>query len=343
MGESFSFGAWVRRRRKALDFTQDALAHRVGCALSMIRKIEADERKPSRQIAELLATQLQIPPAERAAFLQAARGERASDQLPQSAPADLAIHTPDDLSSDVLPPRLTSFIGRERELADVTTRLRQSDVRLLTLTGPGGIGKTRLALQVAAELRDDFADGVHFVNLAPISDPELVATTIAQTLGVRETDRPLRDSLRDYLCEKQLLLLLDNFEQVVNAAPLLGELLAAAPTLKALIASREPLHLSGEHEYAVPPLSLPDPQALPPLEHLVEYAAVQPFLARAQAVKAGFVVTDTNAPAIAAICHRLDGLPLAIELAAVRVKLLPPQALLVRLDQRLQLLTGGAR
>jgi predicted ATPase/DNA-binding CsgD family transcriptional regulator len=196
---------------------------------------------------------------------------------------------------------------------------------------------------VAADLGNDFPDGVHFVNLAPMSDPDLVAATIAQTLGVRETDRPLRDSLRDYLREKQPLLLLDNFEQVVNAAPLLGELLAAAPTLKALVTSREPLHLSGEHEYAVPPLSVPDPQALPPLDHLAEYAAVQLFLARAKAVKADFVVTNDSAPAVAAICQRLDGLPLALELAAARIKLLPPQALLARLDQRLKLLTGGAR
>jgi predicted ATPase/class 3 adenylate cyclase len=243
-----------------------------------------------------------------------------------------------------LPIQPTALIGREQAIVTICAMVRRTDVRHVTLTGPGGTGKTRLGLQVAAELLADFEDGVYFVNLAPLSNPDLVVATIAQALDVQERGgQPLIERLNEYLHGKHLLLVLDNFEQVVEAAPLVGALLAAAPHLKALVTSREPLHLTGEHEYAVPPLLLPDPHHLPPLDRLAEYEAVQLFLARAQAVKADFVITNESAPAIAVICQRLDGLPLAIELAAARVKLLPTQALLARLDQTLKLLTGGAR
>ena len=217
-------------------------------------------------------------------------------------------------------------------------------MRLLTLTGPGGTGKTRLGLQVAAELSDRFADGVFFVNLAPISDPELVVPAIAETLGIREgAGRSLLERLKEELRQKQMLLLLDNFEQVVSAAVQVVDLLAACPQLKVLVTSREVLHVRAEHEFPVPPLSLPDLKHLPDLAALSHYAAVALFIQRAQAVKPDFQLTNANARAIAEICVRLDGLPLAIELAAARIKLLPPQALLARLGQRLAVLTSGSR
>jgi predicted ATPase/DNA-binding CsgD family transcriptional regulator len=243
-----------------------------------------------------------------------------------------------------LPVQLTSFIGREKEMALVAQLLRRDDVRLLTLTGPGGIGKTRLGLQVAAELTDQFADGVVFVNLASVGDPALVVPTIAQTLGVQESaTRPLLDILQAMLQEKLLLLVLDNFEQVVGAAVEVAALLARCPRLTVLVTSRAALHLSGEHRFPVPPLVLPNPRRLPDLVALSQYEAVALFIARAQAARPEFQVSNATAPAVAEICVRLDGLPLAIELAAARITLLPPQALLARLGQRFTLLTSGTQ
>jgi predicted ATPase/class 3 adenylate cyclase len=575
MDRTNSFGYWLRRRRRALDLTQEELARQVGCALETIKKIETDARRPSREMAERLADVLRVAPDERTAFVKAARAELTTDQLgiaaqPLDAPAAavptgtvtflftdiagstqlweqhpaamptilarhdailrqqieahggyvfktigdafcaaftsaqdalaaaldaqralqaepwsntqsaiynlqsaidlhvrMALHTgvaeardgdyfgpplnrvarllaaghggqvllshaTTELLRDQLPPEVelrdlglrrlkdltrpeqvcqviasglpsdfpplrtldahlhnlpaqtTAFIGREREIEGVCELLRRSDVRLVTLTGPGGAGKTRLSLQAAELLataevprplprRQErgsggeglFPNGVWFVALAPISDPGLVASTIAQAFGVREAGgRPILDSLKDNLREKQIVLLLDNFEQVVDAAPLVAELLAVAPGLKVLVTSRAPLHLSGEREFAVPPLALPPQEprtknqepglaqdtvldsrfsVLSSVEELTQYEAVRLFIERAQAVKADFAVTNANARAVAEICHRLDGLPLAIELAAKRVKLLSPQALLAQLEHRLHVLTGGAR
>src|SRR6266480_1464283 len=243
-----------------------------------------------------------------------------------------------------LPVQPTRLIGREREVAAVQQLLQREDVRLLTLTGPGGSGKTRLGLHVAAELSDHFTGGISFVNLAPISDAELVVPTIAQTLGVKESPtRSMVEQLQTFLQEKLLLLLLDNFEQVVSAAPRLSDLLACCPRLKLLVTSRTVLHLAAEHEFAVPPLSLPDLNSLPDPVTLSQYEAVALFIARAQALKPDFQVSNASAPAVVEICTRLDGLPLAIELAAARIKLLPPPALLARLGQRLTVLTSGGR
>jgi predicted ATPase/class 3 adenylate cyclase/DNA-binding CsgD family transcriptional regulator len=243
-----------------------------------------------------------------------------------------------------LPIQPTPLVGREKEVGDICKRLRSSEVRLLTLTGPGGTGKTRVGLQVAAELLEEYEDGTFFVSLAAITDPMLVAATVAGTLGVREAGRePLIESLKEYLREKHMLLVLDNFEQVLEAAPMVTELLSAAPHLTIVATSRIPLRLYGEHEFAVPPLSLPEPKHPQPVERLTQYEAVRLFIERAKAVKADFSVTNENALAVAEICAHLDGLPLAIELAAARIKLLSPQAMLARLGNRLKFLTGGAR
>jgi non-specific serine/threonine protein kinase len=243
-----------------------------------------------------------------------------------------------------LPVPLTPFIGRKSEMAAVERVLRREGVRLLTLTGPGGTGKSRLALKVADNLRAEFPDGVFFIALEPITDSNLVTSVIAQTLGVKEYgDVSLTEALKKYLRNKRMLLILDNFEHVTPAAPLASSLLMAAPDVVLLVTSRSALHLSGEHEFQVPPLRLPDLESLPPVPALLDCSAVALFAQRAMAAKSDFLVTERNARAIAEICTRLDGLPLAIELAAARIKLLPPQAMLVRLESPFKLLTGGAR
>jgi predicted ATPase/class 3 adenylate cyclase len=249
-----------------------------------------------------------------------------------------------DVYRNNLPPQPTSLIGREKEVSEVCERLSRPEVRLLTLTGAGGTGKTRLALQAAAELTQEFDEGVFFVSLAAIRDPELVVGAMAGTLGVKEAGgQPLLESLEDYLREKHILLVVDNFEHLLEAAPMVTELLSAAPNLKVLATSRIPLRLYGEHEYSVPPLALPDLERSPSVESLTHYEAVRLFVERAQAAKADFSMTNESTPAVVEICYRLDGLPLAIELAAARIKVLSPQKMLARLGNPLQLLTGGAR
>ena len=250
-------------------------------------------------------------------------------------------------STDVsvaFPRPLTSLVGREREAGTVAGLVRRDDVCLVTLTGPGGVGKTRLALQVAADAADAFPDGVAFVALAQISDPSLVAGVVAQALGVREDgDTPPGQRLALPLRGKRVLLVLDNFEQVVEAAPLVADLLAACPDLTVLVTSRVRLRLSGEREHVVPPLGLTSLDDAPSVENAAQSGAVRLFIERAQAAREDFALTVDNAAVVTAICRRLDGLPLAIELAAARAKVLPPAALLARLETRLPLLTAGGR
>jgi non-specific serine/threonine protein kinase len=243
-----------------------------------------------------------------------------------------------------LPSQLTTFVGRQRERRLVEERLLQDSTRLLTLTGTGGVGKTRLALEVAGGLTDRFEHGVHFVALGPISDPAQVGWRIAQVLDVREVaGRPILDTIREYLRDRHLLLVVDNFEHLLEACPVLVDLLAACPRLKVLVTSRAPLHLHGEKEYLVPPLALPARDQAPSLPALAEVPAVALFLERAGDARPDFRLTEQDAWAVAETCRRLDGLPLAIELAAARIKLMPPPAMLARLERRLALLTGGPR
>ena len=247
-----------------------------------------------------------------------------------------------DVSSGGLPRPLTSFIGRERELAQARRLLAAS--YLVTLTGPGGSGKTRLCIALAAEVAGDYPDGVYFVPLAPVRDPGLVPSTIAQSLGLQDArDRPLMDHLVSQLNERQVLLVLDNFEHLLAGAPAVARLLRETSALRILVSSRSSLRISGEQECPVPPLAVPDPGSSPTPEALAGCESVRLFAERAAAVLPDFAVDERNAPAIAQIARRLDGLPLALELAAARVKLLPPEAILARLEHSLRLLTGGGR
>ena len=332
-----TFGQWLKQRRKALDITQEELAQCVGCAVVTIYKIEADDRRPSKQIAGLLAQHLAIPPPDRDAFVTFARTgpQAAASAMPWGTP----FHPPNNLPS---PP--TPLIGRVNDIAAVGKRLLRDDTQLLTLVGPPGIGKSRLGLAVAFAVLDAFPDGVFLILLAPLHDPDDMPTAIVQALGLQEADpiSPL-ERLKHHLTDKQLLLVLDNFEQILAAAPYIADLLAVCPFIKCLITSRAPLRIRRERQYPVPALTLPDLSHLPEAEDLHQIAAVELFVERARAVQPDFAITSENVQPVAVLCRRLGGVPLAIELISARVKLLPPAHLLARLHGHLMLYSDGLR
>jgi predicted ATPase/transcriptional regulator with XRE-family HTH domain len=379
--DSNSFGELVRQYRRALGLTQEALAERAGVSPRGVRALEAGERRaPQRETVRLLADALELGEDERLEFEATARmpdssdpdafaeqrvktakddisdlsappAERASERghietvLERKPVAELPAAEQDrQLPPNNLPEEPARFIGREREIGHLAELLRDPYIRLVTLTGPGGTGKTRLALELATTILHDFKDGVFFVNLAPLADPALVSSAVAEALEIKEeSGKDLEDSLAGALREKHLLLVLDNFEHLLAGTAVVARLLEDCRAVHVLATSRTPLNLRREHMHAVPPLAVPDPTNLPGLGVLTQYEAVALFIERARAASDSFGLTTENAPAVAAICVRLDGLPLAIELAAARIKLFPPRALLQRLSSRLDLLTGGAK
>ncbi len=330
-----AFGHLLKRLRTAGDLTQEELAERASVSVRSISDLErGPAHLPRRDTVQLLADGLRLRGAERERFIALARGR--SIPAAEVAPAG----TP---SRRTLPYPPTPIVGRLKETAAATSRLLDSDERLLTLTGPGGVGKTRLALEVGHRVSAAFADGAVFVDLAPVRDPELVLSAIAQALGVGASPEvPLRTAVHDALHTARVLLLLDNFEHVPAAAVVVAEILAACPGVKVLVTSRTPLHIRAEREYPLGPLALPDTAALGDLAEMARVPAVELFVHRAEVANPQFALTVDNAVDVAGIVARLDGLPLAIELAATRMKILSPAALLARVEPRLPLLTRGA-
>ena len=324
-----SFGVWLRQRRKALALTQAEVAARAGCTAATIRKLEADERKPSWQLAELLATALAVPDEQRMTFLHAARQVQALNHLTQAPPVmaspalsplvSPSFPAPPPDRNQHLPAPMTSLVDRVQDTAHVVRLLTKPEVRLLTLLGPPGIGKTRLALHSADLVTGHFPNGVWFVDLAPLTDAAQVLPAIAYSLSVTEAGAtPLLDRLCATLADQQLLLLLDNCEQVSAAATAIVTLLRRCKGVTVLATSRTPLRLSAEYEYLVPPLSLPADHTL--LASLMSYEAVQLFVARVQQHQHEFMVTPANAAPIIVLCRRLEGIPLALELAAAALR-----------------------
>jgi predicted ATPase/DNA-binding XRE family transcriptional regulator len=338
-----SFGDWLKRQRKAVGWTQDQLALQISCSTSALKKLEAEERRPSAQIVERLAEIFDIPLNEQASFLRFARGDwrLAPKERMEDAPWRAATASP----RSNLPASLTSLIGREQDIAKISEYLSNPRVRLVTLIGPPGIGKTRLSIDVARNELSDFGNGVFFVALAPIEDPSLVPLTVVQTLGFVETPNrsPLK-RLKDGIGDKQMLILLDNVEHLIEAtATIVSEILSACPGLKILTTSREALRVPGEWLYFVSALNVPTEIASLDAEAGSQFSALTLFAERAQAVSPDFSLNTENIQTVAMICTQLDGLPLAIELVAARVRLMSLQALLTKLKDQFVLFADGIR
>lgn len=329
--DELTFGGWLRKRRRELDLTQQMLADRAGCTRITLRRLEAGTLRPSEHLAETLLKILGIPNLERKAWVQFARG-LAANPAPEQYPQQTN-----------LPSLLTSFVGRKKEISELKDAL--SKYRLVTLTGSGGIGKTRLSLQIAVDLLSTFPDGVWFIDLTSLSDPNLLSQTIQNTLGlVEQKDMPTLQALQEHLKRKKVLFVLDNCEHLVEAcASLTFELLSQTAHLKILASSREALGVQGEFAWRVPSLSVPEIDRDLEADQLLRYEAVKLFVERAHLINPKFAVDQTNASDIAQICARLDGIPLAIELAAARLKTLSVEQIHTRLDDRFNLLTNGAR
>ena len=338
-----SFGNWLKRKRRSLDLTQAELGDQVGCSAAAVRKIESEERRPSAQIVERLAEIFEIPRSERAAFLRFARGEvrSAPATTKEDFPWQAAIPSP----RSNLPATVTSLIGREKAVEEVHAFLLKPEIRLITLIGPPGIGKTRLSIDSARTSLQDFPDGVFFVPLASLDDPSLIVLTVAQALNFVGINRQsAADQLSVGIRDKQMLLVLDNCEHLIeDVASLVSSLLSTCPLLKILTTSRESLRIPGEWLYTVPAFDLPAEQSSVDVVSASQYPALMLFAERARAVRADFSLTSENIGTVAAICARLDGLPLVIELMAARMRLMSPQELLDRLTGQFVLTADGMR